>query len=135
MKSGIGIYEIRNLHLGSLTGTKVVFRLDSYGAKQMAELFGSQEILEPNRSISFGAHQMRDGVSLTEQRQIRHVATTTDLMKLDNLEAFIKFPRNLDISKLKFKIYNYQEKEPGFINNKRATETEKLEQLQSIEAI
>jgi type IV secretory pathway TraG/TraD family ATPase VirD4 len=103
--------------LGSLTGTKIVFRLDSYGAKQMTELFGSQEILEPSRSISFGAHQMRDGVSLTEQRQIRYLASTSDLMRLDNLEAFIKFPRNLDISKLKFAIYNCPRKEPNFIAN------------------
>jgi type IV conjugative transfer system coupling protein TraD len=101
--------------LGSLTGTKLVFRLDNYAAKQMAELFGSQEILEPNRSISFGAHQMRDGVSLAEQRQIRYVASPTDLMRLDNLEAFIKFPRNLDVSKLKFKIYDCREKEPSFL--------------------
>ena len=101
--------------LGSLTGTKLVFRLDNYAAKQMAELFGSQEILEPNRSISFGAHQMRDGVSLAEQRQIRYVASPTDLMRLDNLEAFIKFPRNLDVSKLKFRIYDCREKEPSFL--------------------
>jgi len=106
--------------LGSLTGTKVVFRLDSYGAKQMAELFGSQEILEPNRSISFGAHQMRDGVSLTDQHQVRYVVTPTDLMRLDNLEAFIKFPRNLDISKLNFKIYDCLEKEPQLLSNNNA---------------
>ena len=100
--------------LGSLTGTKIVFRLDSYGAKQMAELFGTQEILEPNRSISFGAHQMRDGVSLTEQHNVRYLVTPTDLMRLDNLEAFIKFPRNLDVSKLKFKFYNCPEMESEF---------------------
>lgn len=89
---------------GSLTGTKLVFRVDSHGAKQMAELFGEQEILEPNESISFGAHQMREGVSLTDHQKVRSLISPADLMKLDNFEAFLKFPRNLPAAKIKFHI-------------------------------
>ncbi len=44
--------------LGALTGTKLVFRLDSYAAKQMSDVFGDQETLESQESISFGAHQI-----------------------------------------------------------------------------
>ncbi len=89
---------------GSLTGTKLVFRMDSHGAKQMSELFGEQEVLEPNESISFGAHQMRDGVSLTDHQKIRPLISPADLMKLDNFEAYLKFPRNLPASKVKFTV-------------------------------
>lgn len=88
--------------IGSLTGTKIVFRMDSHGAKQMAELFGEQEVLEPSESISFGAHQMREGVSLTDHQKIRSLISSADLMQLDNLEAYLKFPRNLPASKIKF---------------------------------
>lgn len=87
---------------GSLTGTKLIFRMDSHGAKQMASLFGEQEILEPNESISFGAHQMREGVSLTDHQKVRPLISPADLMKLDNFEAYLKFPRNLPATKLKF---------------------------------
>lgn len=97
------IYGSQVAHtFGSLTGTKIVFRMDSHGAKQMASLFGEQEILEPNESISFGAHQMREGVSLTDHQKVRSLISPSDLMKLDNLEAFLKFPRNLPASKIKF---------------------------------
>lgn len=91
--------------LGALMGTKLAFRLDSHAAKQMSEIFGQQEVLEPSESISFGAHQIRDGVSLAAQRSIRPLISPADLMKLDNLEAFLKFPRNLPTTKIKFKLY------------------------------
>lgn len=91
---------------GGLTGTKLVFRMDSYGAKQMSDLFGEQEILEPSESISFGAHQMREGISLTDQQKVRPLISPADLMKLDNFEAFLKFPRNLPATKVKFMLHN-----------------------------
>ena len=76
--------------------------MDSYSAKQVSALFGEQEILEANESISFGAHQMRDGVSLSAHKQVRALISPADLMKLDNLEAYLKFPRNLPATKVKF---------------------------------
>ena len=66
---------------------------------------------------------MRDGVSLTEQHHVRYLATPTDLMRLDNLEAFIKFPRNLDISKLKFKIYDCPEIGSPLLSNNANLDT------------
>lgn len=91
--------------LGALMGTKLAFRLDSYAAKQMSEVFGQQEVLEPSESISFGAHQIRDGVSLTVQRNVRPLISPTDLMKLDNFEVFLKYPRNLPTTKIKFDLF------------------------------
>lgn len=89
---------------GSLTGTKVIFRMDSHGAQQMSDLFGEQEILEANESISFGAHQMREGVSLSDHQKERSLISPADLMKLDNFEAYLKFPRNLPATKVKFRL-------------------------------
>lgn len=45
--------------LGNLMNTKVVFRLDSYAAKQMAAPFGEHEVHDRNRSISFSVHEER----------------------------------------------------------------------------
>lgn len=88
--------------LGALSGTKVIFRLDSHAAKHMAELFGQQEILESRESISFGAHPMRDGVSLGAEQRIQPLIAPSDIMQLDNFEAYLKFPRNLPATKLRF---------------------------------
>lgn len=100
---------------GSLTGTKMIFRLDSYGAKQMATLFGEQKIITANKNISFGSNQLRDGISFTDHYLTEALIDSSDLMKLDNLEAFIKFPRNVGITKLKFELNNCPEINPGFL--------------------
>lgn len=99
--------------LGALTGTKLVFRLDSYAAKQIAEAFGEQEVLEANESISFGAHQMRDGVSLSAQQHIRPLISPSEIMKLNNLEAYLKFPRNLPATKVTFPWYTGENSRVG----------------------
>ncbi|MBW8308049.1 MAG: type IV conjugative transfer system coupling protein TraD [Candidatus Paracaedibacteraceae bacterium] len=91
-----------------LTGTKLVFRSpDAYTAKRMSEFLGEQEIIEHSESISFGAHQMRDGVSLSEQRRNKTVIPYTDILNLPNLQAYIKFPCDLPLVKLKFQYHEF----------------------------
>ena len=102
---------------GSLTGTKMIFRLDSYGAKQMATLFGEQKIITTNKNISFGSSQLRDGISFTDHYLNQALIDPSDLMKLDNLEAFIKFPRNVGITKLKFDLNDCPEINHGFVRS------------------
>lgn len=105
--------------LGALTGTKVAFRVDGDAAGQIARFFGEQETLDSNESISFGAHQMRDGVSLTEQQKIRPLISATDIMILNNLEAYLKFPRNLPVTKLTFKFIEHPKINEPFIKKKQ----------------
>ena len=68
----------------------------------MSEFLGEQEISEAQETISYGAHQMRDGVSLVAQSRRKPIVPYTDLMNLANLEAYIQFPRDLPLAKLKF---------------------------------
>lgn len=92
-----------------LTGTKLVFRSpDAYTAKRMSEFLGEQEIVEHSESISFGAHQMRDGVSLAEQRRNKTVIPYTDILNLPNLQAYIKLPCDLPVAKLKFEYHEFK---------------------------
>jgi type IV conjugative transfer system coupling protein TraD len=86
-----------------LTGTKLIFRSpDAYTAKRMSEFLGEQEISEHGESISFGAHQMRDGVSLSEQKKQKSTVPYTDILSLPNLEAYIKLPCDLPVTKITF---------------------------------
>ena len=67
--------------LSNLTGTKVLFRaVDTDVASRVARYLGEQEKEEASESISFGAHQMRDGVNLSHQRQTKPVATASQIM-------------------------------------------------------
>ncbi len=87
-----------------LTGTKLIFRTpDSYTAKRMSEFLREQEIMESQESISFGAHQMRDGVSLSGQKRKQPLVNYTEIMKLPNLSAYLQVPQDFPITKVDFK--------------------------------
>jgi type IV secretory pathway TraG/TraD family ATPase VirD4 len=70
----------------------------------MSQMLGEQEVREAVEGISYGAHQMRDGVSLNDQHKMKPVVTPTDLMALENREAYLKLPGALPITKIRFDI-------------------------------
>lgn len=89
--------------LSNLTGTKVLFRaVDTDTATRVARYMGEQEKETASESISFGAHQMREGINLSHQVQMKPVVTGSQVMLLKNLEAFLKFPGSFPISKVTF---------------------------------
>jgi len=98
-----------------LFNSKIVFRLNDYDtAKRVSDSFGEQETSEMIEGISFGAHQMRDGVSLSDQRKYRPVISPTELMKLENLEAYIKLAEMGTLGKIKFTFNNLPQCAPAF---------------------
>ncbi len=64
--------------------------------------------------ITGRTHQIRDGVSLSAQQKIRPLIPSSEIMKLNNLEAFLKFPRNLPATKLTFDLYKSQRNVSSF---------------------
>ncbi len=89
--------------LSNLTGTKLLFRaVDTEVATRVARYLGEHEKEEAFESISFGAHQMRDGVSLSHQKQIKPVVNASQIMQLKDLEAYLKFPGNFPVAKIEF---------------------------------
>lgn len=99
-----------------LTGTKLIFRTpDSYTAKRMSEFFGEQEVMESQESISFGAHQMRDGVSLSSQKRKQPLINYTEIMKLPNLSAYLKLTQDFPVTKVAFKYLNLPINQSAFV--------------------
>jgi len=93
--------------MSGLTGTKIIFRAsETIAAKRMSELLGEQEVMEAVESISFGAHQVRDGVSLSDQKRRQVTIPYTDILQLNNLEAYLKLPGNYPIAKIEFDYHN-----------------------------
>ena len=110
--------------MAGLCGTKVVFRTsDAPTAKKLSEFFGEQEILEPAESISFGAHQMRDGVNLAEHRRFQATIPYTDLLNLNNLQAYLQLPGNYPLTKIDFDYLVMEPKASGY--DRPFTETER----------
>lgn len=101
--------------VSGLTGTKLIFRTpDTYTAKRMSEFLGEQEVLEAQESISFGAHQMRDGVSLSDRQHKKPLVDYSELMKLENLTAYLQLPRNFPVAKVTFSYHDLSKAQPAF---------------------
>ncbi|MCB1073601.1 MAG: type IV secretion system DNA-binding domain-containing protein, partial [Chlamydiia bacterium] len=87
-------------------GTKVSFRQsDSEIAKRMSSFFGQREFRETQEGLSYGAHEMRDGVNLSSVERTRSTISPTQIMNLPDLEAFIKLPGKWPVIRSKFKYF------------------------------
>jgi type IV conjugative transfer system coupling protein TraD len=112
--------------LSNLTGTKVLFRnVDTEVATRVAKYLGEQEKQEASESISYGAHQMRDGVNLSNQKHTKPVVTASQIMMLKDLEAFLKLPGNFPVTKIAFNYIDYPKTAISFVPNKNALKPKK----------
>lgn len=111
--------------IANLCSAKVVFRIEGADiAERMSKWLGVQEVLESAENISYGAHQMRDGVSLNENRKEKPTVHYDKIMKLRNLEAYLKVPGNYPVARVVFKVHDLPNVAAGFC---RCTEN-KVEQ-------
>jgi len=63
--------------------TKVVFReTEPKNAEQLSKLFGDQELEETHEGLSYGANDMRDGVTQSKQRRKQALVSVTDIQNL-----------------------------------------------------
>lgn len=101
--------------MSSLYNTKVFFRSpDTDTAQWISKMVGEHEILENNEGISYGAHQMRDGVSINEQKKQKSIIPYSEFMDLKDLEAYIKLPENYPVTKITFNYKSLESKNQAF---------------------
>lgn len=101
--------------IANLCSTKVVFRIEGADiAERMSKWLGVQEVSESAENISYGAHQMRDGVSLNENLKEKPTVHYDKIMKLPNLEAYLKVPGNYPVAKVVFKVHDLPDVAAGF---------------------
>ena len=76
---------------------------------------GGLEMMEKREGYSYGANDMRDGVSIHQERRREPVVKDTEFLELDDLHAFLRLPGNWPVTQLKFDIKQRAEKEPALI--------------------
>ena len=97
-------------------GTKVILRTaDEYNAERFSRFLGKHEVMESSTSISFGAHQVRDGVSISEHRQMKPVVSANNIMELNNLEAYLSLPGNTPVARVEFECHELVDQVAGFV--------------------
>ena len=84
--------------------TRIAFaEKDPEIAERISKTFGSKEVKELHEGISYGAHEMRDGVNLSMQNKTSPVVSMNDIQSLEPNEAFIRLPGNFPVTKMKLK--------------------------------
>jgi type IV secretory pathway TraG/TraD family ATPase VirD4 len=81
----------------------------------MSKWLGVQEVSETSENISYGANDMRDGVSLNDVHREKATVHFDKLMKLPNLEAYIKLPGNYPVTKVRFEVHDLPKVAEGFV--------------------
>ena len=95
--------ELTKVIIGNCS-TRIAFsEQDPHTALNISKIFGEKETQQIQESLSYGAHEMRDGVSLSLQNKSSPVVSATALLSLKTNEAFVKLPDNIPITKIKLK--------------------------------
>ena len=82
--------------------TKLVFaEYNPESAQSISKAFGDRETIEYNEGLSYGAHEVRDGVTLTAQKKSSPLVSPNEIMSLEPHTAFVKLPGKLPITKIK----------------------------------
>jgi type IV conjugative transfer system coupling protein TraD len=93
--------ELTRIIIGNCA-TRIAFaEQDPEIAARISKTFGEKEIREFQESISYGAHEMRDGVNLSSHSKVSPVVSATEIQSLDTHQAFVKVPGNFPITKIK----------------------------------
>ena len=90
--------------ISGLCGTRVVLAApDRDTAQWSADSLGRSEVEEVAEGFSYGANTIRDGVSLTPRRELRALALPSEIMRLPNLEGYLKFPGPFPVASIRLK--------------------------------
>ncbi|MCY3847048.1 MAG: type IV secretion system DNA-binding domain-containing protein [Acidobacteria bacterium] len=88
--------------ISGLCGTRVVLAApDRDTAQWSAESLGRAEIEEISEGFSYGANTIRDGVSLMPKRELRPLALASEIMQLESLHGWLRFPGPLPVARIK----------------------------------
>ena len=88
--------------ISGLCGTRVVLAApDRDTAQWSADSLGRSEVEEVTEGFSYGANTIRDGVSLTPKRELRALALASEIMQLQSLHGWLRFPGPLPVAPIR----------------------------------
>ena len=89
--------------LSSLCNNRVYLRAgDSDSARWYSENIGVTEIEEFREGLSYGAHEMRDGVSVNKQKITKHIVLSSEITGLNSKEGYFSMAEGFPIAKVAF---------------------------------
>lgn len=96
--------------------TKIFFRnTDPTITQWISKVLGEAEITEQHENLSYGAHSIRDGVSLSPQTRTKPLVLPTEIANLHDREAFIKLPGPYPVCRTRLRYKKITPITPGFV--------------------
>ncbi|MDA0902326.1 MAG: type IV secretion system DNA-binding domain-containing protein [Proteobacteria bacterium] len=88
--------------ISGLCRNRVIFSTpDQDTARWCSDVLGRKETLSVKENLSFGAHEVRDGVTIQETKELENIVLPSEVMSLKDLEFYIKMSNGFPISKSK----------------------------------
>jgi type IV secretory pathway TraG/TraD family ATPase VirD4 len=88
---------------------------DPTSAEWIAKAFGQVEIKEAQQGLSYGANDMRDGISLTQVTKLRSNIIPIEVSQLNDLEGYIRLPGRWPFASVKLDWHTPIERAPAYI--------------------
>ncbi len=102
--------------LFDLLNTRLFFRAPSEPMARVTSAdLGEVEFEEKREQYSYGAAQVRDGVTLGSNRIKQAAVSSTEVMQLEDLEFYLKNSGKFPISKIQMKYDKFKEIHPPFM--------------------
>ena len=99
-----------------LWNTRVFFRTStSETAKWVATELGEEEVEETREGISYGESSMRSGISISRQQSKRQIVNYSEIMRLNDLDAYVRLPGKFPITKISIKYAPRKDVASGYI--------------------
>lgn len=102
--------------LSGLARTRVVLSTpDKATADWCSQALGNAEATELHETLSYGAHEMRDGVSLAARNELRPIVLPTEIMGLPDLTGYLRLPQGFPVTRFTVKAKARQETSRAFV--------------------
>lgn len=99
--------------------SKVIMNLSSEStARWASRLIGAQEIEQHKEGLSYGAHEMRDGVNLSKHTSEQFLVMPTEILSLPKFKGYALMSGGYPVAPIEFeelKYKKYKFSNPGFI--------------------
>jgi len=107
--------------LSGLARTRVVLSTpDKATADWCSQALGNAEATELHETLSYGAHEMRDGVSLAARNELRPIVLPTEIMGLPDLTGYLRLPQGFPVTRFTVKAKARKEISRAFVERPEA---------------
>lgn len=83
---------------------------------------GKAEVNETSEGLSYGAHEIRDGVTLSKQRRTREIVMSAEITNLPNLRGYLRLGKGYPVGKIEIKYKKYKKVAKEFILREGASD-------------